>query len=237
MNIRCMLVDDEPPAIRVMKSHISQVKGLEVVGECHNAIQAHELLHQKKVDLLFLDIKMPKLTGMDFLKSLSHPPLVIFVTAYREYAADGFELDAIDYLVKPVSFERFLRSISKVRKALGQEPLVAEKETVPHKEAFVYLKVDKHMEKIMIHDILYVESWKDYVKVFLANGRYLMAKKSITSMESLLPEQRFIRVHRSYLAPLEKITGYNNIRILIGNIEIPIGRFYKQQVLDIITSS
>jgi DNA-binding LytR/AlgR family response regulator len=232
-----MLVDDEPPAIRVIKSHISQVKGLEVVGECHNAIQAHELLHQKKVDLLFLDIKMPKLTGMDFLKSLSHPPLVIFVTAYREYAADGFELDAIDYLVKPVSFERFLRSISKVRKAFGHEPLVAENMVVQEKEAFVYLKVDKHMEKIMIHDILYVESWKDYVKVFLVNGRNLLAKKSITSMESLLPEQRFIRVHRSYLAPLDKITGYNNIRILIGNIEIPIGRFYKQQVLDTITGS
>jgi DNA-binding LytR/AlgR family response regulator len=231
-----MLVDDEPPAIRVLKTYISQVNGLEMVAECHNAIHAHELLHQKKVDLLFLDIKMPRLTGMDFLKSLSHPPLVIFVTAYREFAADGFELDAVDYLVKPVSFERFLRSVSKVKKAMGQEPLVAEKEQAPHKDAFVYLKVDKHMEKIMLHEIIYVESWKDYVKVFLVNGRHLLAKKSITSMESLLPEQRFIRVHRSYIAPLDKITGYNNFRVLIGEIEIPIGRFYKQHVLDMITA-
>jgi DNA-binding LytR/AlgR family response regulator len=237
MNIRCMIVDDEPPAIRVLKSHMAQVKGLEVVAECHNAIQAHEILHQKKIDLLFLDIKMPKLTGMDFLKSLSHPPLVIFVTAYREYAADGFELDAVDYLVKPVSFERFLRSISKVKKAIGQEPIVIEKATSSPKDAFVYIKVDKHMEKIMIHDIIYVESWKDYVKVFLKNGKNLLAKKSISSMESLLPEQRFIRVHRSYLAPLDKITGYNNFRILIGDIEIPIGRFYKQRVLDTINGA
>jgi DNA-binding LytR/AlgR family response regulator len=237
MNIRCMLVDDEPPAIRVIKSHISQVSGLEVVGECNNAIKAHEILHQKKVDLLFLDIKMPTLTGMEFLKSLAHPPLVIFVTAYREYAADGFEMDAVDYLVKPVSFERFLKSISKVKKAMGQEPLPIEKEDIPPKEAFVYVKVEKHMEKIFIQDILYVESWKDYVKVFLTNGKHLLAKKSITSMESLLPEQRFIRVHRSYLAALDKITGYNNIRVLIGHIEIPIGRLYKQQVLDMINGA
>jgi DNA-binding LytR/AlgR family response regulator len=235
MSIRCMLVDDEPPAIRVLKSYISQVNGLEMVAECHNAIHAHELLHQKKVDLLFLDIKMPRLTGMDFLKSLSHPPLVIFVTAYREFAADGFELDAVDYLVKPVSFERFLRSVSKVKKAMGQDPQIAEKELVPQKDAFVYLKVDKHMEKIMLHEIIYVESWKDYVKIFLVNGKHILAKKSITSMESLLPEQRFMRVHRSYIAPLDKITGYNNMRVLIGEIEIPIGRFYKQQVLDMIT--
>jgi DNA-binding LytR/AlgR family response regulator len=230
-----MLVDDEPPAIRVLKSYISQVKGLEIVAECHNAIHAHELLHEKKVDLLFLDIKMPRLTGMDFLKSLSHPPLVIFVTAYREFAAEGFELDAIDYLVKPVSFERFLRSVSKAKKALGHEPMVTEKEQAPRNDAFVYLKVDKHMEKVMIHEILYVESWKDYVKIFLVNNRHILAKKSITSMGSLLPEQRFIRVHRSYIAPLDKITGYNNFRVLLGEIEIPIGRFYKQQVLDMIT--
>jgi DNA-binding LytR/AlgR family response regulator len=237
MKIRCMLVDDEPPAIRVMKSHISQVKDLEVIGECHNAIQAHELLHQKNVDLLFLDIKMPRLSGMDFLKSLSHPPLVIFVTAYREYAADGFEMDAVDYLVKPVSFERFLRSISKVKKAMGQESVITDVKKNDSKDSFVYLKVDKHMEKILIHDIQYIESWKDYVKVFLSNGKYLLAKKSISSMEALLPEQRFIRVHRSYLAPVDKITGYNNFRILLGDIEIPIGRFYKQHVLDAINGS
>lgn len=232
-----MLVDDEPPAIRVLKSYIAQVKGLEMVAECYNAIQAHEILHQQKVDLLFLDIKMPKLTGMDFLKSLSHPPLVIFVTAFREFAADGFELDAIDYLVKPVSFERFLRSVSKVRKAMGHELQLAETEQAPQKDAFVYLKVDKHMEKVMIQEIRYVESWKDYVKIFLVTGKYLLAKKSITSMESLLPEQRFIRVHRSYIAPLDKITGYNNVRVLIGEVEIPIGRFYKQRVLDMITGN
>ncbi|HSF44541.1 MAG TPA: LytTR family DNA-binding domain-containing protein [Chitinophagaceae bacterium] len=234
MNIRCLVVDDEPPAIKILRSYISQVKGLELVGDCHNALLAHDILHQKKVDLVFLDIKMPRLTGMDFIKSLSHPPLFIFVTAYREFAADGFELDAIDYMVKPVSFERFLRAISKVRKALGHEAQTHELESVQQKEAFVYLKVDKHMEKVVVSDILYLESWKDYVKVFFDNGRFLLAKRSISSMESLLPEQRFIRVHRSYLVPINKITGYNNIRVLIGNLELPIGRLYKQQVMDVI---
>jgi DNA-binding LytR/AlgR family response regulator len=234
MNIRCLVVDDEPPAINILKSYIAQVKGLELVGECHNALLAHELLHREKVDLVFLDIQMPRLTGMDFIKSLSHPPLVIFVTAYREFAAEGFELDAIDYLVKPVSFERFLKAISKVKKAMGHESPANENKDPRINEAFVYVKVDKHMEKVLISEIMYVESWKDYVKIFFENGRYLLAKKSISSMESLLPQKRFIRVHRSYMVPIEKITGYNNIRVLIGNMELPIGRLYKQQVMSVI---
>ena len=179
---------------------------------------------------------MPRLTGMDFIKSLSHPPLVIFVTAYREFAAEGFELDAIDYLVKPVSFERFLKAISKVKKAMGHESPANENKDLRSNEAFVYVKVDKHMEKVLISEIMYVESWKDYVKIFFDNGRFLLAKKSISSMESLLPQKRFIRVHRSYMVPIEKITGYNNIRVLIGNMELPIGRLYKQQVMNVINS-
>ena len=234
MNIRCLVVDDEPPAIKILRSYISQVKGLELVGECHNALLAHEILHSEKVDLVFLDIKMPRLTGMDFIKSLSHPPHVIFVTAYREFAAEGFELDAIDYLVKPVSFERFLRAISKVRKAMGHESPVNEKKELQNNEAFVYVKVDKHMEKVLISEIMYVESWKDYVKIFFDNGRFLLAKKSISSMESLLPQKRFIRVHRSFMVPIHKVTGYNNARVLIGNMEIPIGRLYKQQLMNVI---
>lgn len=231
MIIKCLLVDDEPPAIRIMRSHISQIKDFEIVGECSNAVQAHEMMHQKKIDLLFIDIKMPKISGTDFIKNLSHPPLTIFVTAFRDYASDGFDLDAVDYLVKPVSFERFLKSVSKVKKILGQEQLHLPKEQSPAKEAFVYLKVDKHMEKILIHDILYIESWKDYVKVFLASGKSLLAKRSISSMQSLLPAQRFIRVHRSYIVALDKVNGFNNASIILGEMDIPIGRLYKQQVL------
>lgn len=234
MTIKCLLVDDEPPAIRIMRSHISQIKDFEIVGECYNGIEAHEIMHQKKVDLIFLDIQMPKISGTDFLKNLSHPPLVIFVTAFRDYASDGFDLDAVDYLVKPVSFERFLKSVSKVKKILGQEQSHFPKEDQPGKDAFVYLKVDKHMEKIFIQDILYIESWKDYVKVFLTNGKSLLAKRSISSIQSLLPAQRFLRVHRSYIVAVDKVNGFNNARILVGNLDIPIGRLYKQQVLGVI---
>lgn len=234
MTIKCLLVDDEPPAIRIMRSHIAQIKDFEIVGECYNAIEAHEIIHQKKVDLIFLDIQMPKISGTDFLKNLSHPPLVIFVTAFRDYATDGFDLDVVDYLVKPVSFERFLKSVSKVKKILGQEQSHFAKEDQPGKDAFVYLKVDKHMEKIFIQDILYIESWKDYVKVFLTNGKSLLAKRSISSIQSLLPAQRFVRVHRSYIVAVDKVNGFNNARILVGNLDIPIGRLYKQQVLGVI---
>lgn len=230
--IRCLIVDDEPPAVKVLRSHISQVKGLEVAGVCHNAICAHEIIHEKKIELIFLDIRMPKLSGLDFLKSLSHPPLVIFVTAYREFAVDGFELDAADYLVKPVSFERFLKSISKVKKLLGHDISIPETETPSDKDAFVYVRVDKHMEKILLKDIEYIESWRDYVMIFLSNNNKMLAKRSISSMQSLLPEKRFLRIHRSYLVSREKITGYNNSHILLGKMEIPIGRFYKQQVMN-----
>src|SRR5829696_7755395 len=142
MKIRCLLIDDEPPALKVLTSHISQINGLEIVGQCKNAIEALDILDQKTVDIIFLDIKMPKILGTDFLKNLSHPPKVIFVTAYRDYAVDGYELDAVDYLVKPVSFERFLKAITKVKRLMGQETAGPANNDKSNTEAFVYLKVD-----------------------------------------------------------------------------------------------
>src|ERR1044071_7418758 len=167
MKVRCLLVDDEPPALKLLSSHISHINGLEIVGQCRNAIEALDVLHQKTVDLMFLDIKMPKILGTDFLKNLSHPPKVIFVTAYRDYAVDGYDLDAVDFLVKPVSFERFLKAITKVKRMMGQDSISPANDNKLKTEAFVYLKVDRNMQKIFIDDILYIESWKDYIKVFL----------------------------------------------------------------------
>ena len=236
MKLRCLLVDDEPPALKVLQSHISNINGLEIVGICKNAVEALDVLHERAVDLLFLDIKMPKLLGTDFLKNLSNPPKVIFVTAYREYAVDGYELDAIDYLVKPVSFERFLKAVSKVKRLMGQEVTVQSEEYKKNPDAFVYLKVDKNMQKVFINEIVYIESWKDYVKVFLTNQKNVLVKQSISSMENLLSEHSFIRIHRSYMVSLEKISGYNNAAVQIGTSEIPIGRLYKQHVMDLINS-
>ena len=236
MKIRCLLVDDEPLALEVLQSHISNSNGLEVAGICKNALEALDILHEKQVDLIFLDIKMPTLLGTDFLKSLSNPPKVIFVTAYREFAMDGFELDAIDYLLKPVSFEKFLKAVSKVKRLMGHDYIIQAEESRKNPEAFVYMKVDKSMQKVFVNEILYVESRRDYVKIFLSTGKSFLAKQSISSMINLLSEQSFLRVHRSFLVSVDKITGYNNNDIQLGSLEIPIGKLYKQQVMEAINS-
>jgi DNA-binding LytR/AlgR family response regulator len=166
------------------------------------------------------------------LKNLSHPPKVIFVTAYREYAVDGFELDAVDYLVKPVSFERFLKAITKLNRLIGSEVLPATPAPATSAEAFVYLKVDKDMKKIFINDIIYIESWKDYVKVFMAGGKSLLVKQPLSAMENLFSDHKFLRVHRSYIISLDKVSAYNGLSVQLETTEIPIGRLYKQVVME-----
>ncbi len=234
MKLRCLLIDDEPPALKVLASHISNINGLEIVAQCKNAIEALDILHQKTVDVIFLDIKMPKMLGTEFLKNLSHPPKVIFVTAYRDYAVEGYELDAVDYLVKPVSFERFVKAVTKVKRMMGQETLNVSNDYKSNPEAFVYLKVDKDMKKVFINDIVYIESWKDYIKLFLTTGKNLLVKQSISSMENLLSEHRFLRVHRSYMISVNKISGYNGLSVQLDSKEIPIGRLYKQAVMEML---
>lgn len=232
MKIRCLVIDDEPPALKILVSYISKISGLEIVAQCKNAIEALDTLQKKQVDVIFLDIKMPKILGTQFLKNLSHPPKVIFVTAYRDYAVDGFELDAVDYLVKPVSFERFFKAITKLNRLMGQEtmPAIAENKAVA--DGFVYIKVDKDMKKFFLNDIVYVEGWKDYVKVFLVNDKMLLVRQSMSAMENLLSESLFLRVHRSYMVAMNKITGYNGFAVQLDAKEIPIGRLYKQAVMD-----
>ena len=232
MKLRCLLIDDEPPALKVLESHMSQIKGLEIVGQCRNAIEALDVLHQRPVDVLFLDIKMPKLLGTDFLRNLSQPPKVIFVSAYRDYAVEGYELDAVDYLVKPVSFERFVKAVAKLKRVTTPDKDVQTADYKPNPHAFVYLKVDKHMQKIFVNEIFYIESWKDYVKLFLTGNKTVLVKQSITSMENLLSTHRFIRVHRSYLVSIDKISGYNGLYVQVNKNDIPISRLYKQAVME-----
>jgi len=232
MKLRCLLIDDEPPALKILASYISNINGLEIVAQCKNAIEALDILHQKTVDVIFLDIKMPKILGTEFLKNLSHPPKVIFVTAYRDYAVEGYELDAVDYLVKPVSFERFFKAITKLNRMMDKEVVTTAVEYKSNPEAFVYLKVDRDMKKIFVNDIIYIESWKDYVKLFLASGKNVLAKQSISAMENLLSEHMFLRVHRSYMVSLNKISSYNGLSVQLDTKEIPIGRLYKQVVME-----
>ena len=178
MKLRCLLIDDEPPALKILASYISKINGLEIAGQCKNAMEALAILLQKPVDVIFLDIKMPRILGTEFLKNLSHPPKVIFVTAYREYAVEGFELEAVDYLVKPVSFERFFKAVTKLNRLFDKETLTTHDENKVHPQAFVYLKVDKDMKKVYVEEIVYIESWKDYVKVFLATREKSSGKRN-----------------------------------------------------------
>ena len=230
MKVRCLLIDDEPPALQILQSHIDQISGLEIVGQCGNAVEAIDLLHRKTVDVMFLDIKMPKIIGTEFLRNLSHPPKVIFVTAYREFAVEGFDLDAVDYLVKPVSFERFLKAIDRLRRSSGHETVREHKLYKPNPDAFIYLKIDRVRQKIFIEDILYIESWKDYVQIHFTNGKNLLIKQTISAIENLLSDHMFLRTHRSYIVSLNKISGYSSSSLRLGVTEIPVGRLYKQNV-------
>ena len=230
MKLRCLLVDDEPPALEILESYIDSIDGLEIVAKCENAIQAFQVLQEKQVDLMFLDIKMPKLLGTDFLRSLRNPPKVIFTTAYREYALDGFELDVVDYLLKPIPIERFLKAIAKVSK-FDNKTLVSEVEKFqPNKEAFLYFRADRKMVKVLTNDILYIESLKDYIKIITTNAKPLLVKQSISSLEEMLPDSNFVRIHRSFIIAIDKIKAFSPTHIEILDKELPIGRLYQKDV-------
>ena len=231
MKTRCLIVDDEPLAIELVLAHVKQVEGLEVVATCHNAMEAFEVLKREAIDLIFLDIQMPLLTGIELVKSMQHPPKVIFTTAYREYAVEGYELDVVDYLLKPISFNRFFKAINKYFSLAdaGRNAPLAPPAPAPQEE-HLYIKSNKRTYKVRIGEILYVESLKDYIKVHLADKR-IVTKEKISDFQDRLPEN-FLRVHRSFIVNLSEITAFSANDIEINGVEIPIGISYKQQVLD-----
>lgn len=231
--IRCLIVDDEPLARDVIRRYISGISTLELVGECANAIQAFTALQQQPVDLLFLDIRMPQLNGNDFLKALKNPPKVIFTTAFSEYALEGYELDVVDYLVKPIPFERFLKAVNKAYHFAEMKPAARSVAEEKRSESFVYFRVDRKMVKVMLGDILYIESMKDYVKVFTPESR-IVTKQSISSVEEMLPEQDFIRTHRSFIVSVQKITSYTQELLEVDKTEIPIGKLYRNEVMKVL---
>ncbi|WP_346320126.1 LytTR family DNA-binding domain-containing protein [Chitinophaga sp. YIM B06452] len=232
--IKCLVVDDEPLAVEVLVNYISQLDTLSLAGACHNAIDALKFLQKNRVDLLFLDIQMPKLSGIDFLKTLPHRPKVIFTTAFRDYALEGFELNVLDYLLKPVPFERFLVAINKYHAAQETAPALPSLLISPaagaSADTFIYLKADKKMVKVFEKDILYIESLKDYVKV-KTTEKEIITYQRITYLEEKLPEGRFLRIHRSYIIAVDKIRSFNSTAIEVGDIELPIGRQYRAEVM------
>jgi DNA-binding LytR/AlgR family response regulator len=231
MKTRCLVIDDEPLARGLMRNHIQKIECLELAGECSDAMKAIEVLRNHKVDLMFLDIQMPQITGIEFLKTLKNPPQVIITTAYRDYAIEGFELDVVDYLLKPITFERFLKSVNKYFQVSGKEDALQEEPSAnsPQGEAHIYVKENKRMVKIHLHDILYIEGLSEYVRIY-TNSKKIVTKTSMTNMEEKLPVNEFLRIHKSYIVSLPKIDAFTSVSIEIEGKELPVGRSYKERV-------
>lgn len=219
--IKCIIVDDEPLALDILESHIAAYPQLELVRRCRNALEAFDALHTQPIDLMFLDIQMPSISGIDFIRSLKQCPAVIFTTAYAEYAVTGFELDAIDYLLKPVTFERFNKSINKLLQLKQPEP-----DTIKN---YTYFKVAGNLVKIMHTDLLVVKSVKDYLLLKTKQGNHL-THMTMKNLEALLPADTFIRVHRSYLVNRQAITLLGRQHLEIGTERIPLGENYRRNL-------
>jgi len=235
--IRALIVDDEPLAQEILESYIESLPNLELIAKCSNAIEANEVLKDVDVDIIFLDIQMPQITGIEFVKSLKNPPLIVFTTAYADYAVEGFELSATDYLLKPISMDRFMQAVNKVEQELNNRGA----NTGPTKaEDFFFVKADKKLVKVNHSDIIYIEGLKDYVIIRLKEGR-VITLQTMKSLEAKLPSNKFRRIHRSY------IVATNEIKALMGNmVEItehaktkllPIGKNYKEELLKVINEN
>lgn len=246
MKLKCLIVDDEPPAIKVLRSYAENMDNLLVVAASFNALEAMQVLKQQTIDLIFLDIKMPRLLGTEFIRTLRNPPKVIFTTAHKDYAAEGFDLDAVDYLLKPFSFERFLKAVNKVGDAgniLSTDAaanhitgsIITPGATLlpaagPGGGSFLYFRVDRKMVRVQLDEIVYIESLKDYVRIIRTGQKPLVMKKSISSIEEMLPAHLFIRIHRSFIIAIGKVTAYTHNDVEVGGQEIPIGKLYRHQI-------
>jgi DNA-binding LytR/AlgR family response regulator len=223
--MNCIAIDDEPLALNVIKEFCEKTGFLNLIGSYNNPFDALKLLRDHQVDLLFLDIQMPNISGIEFYKSLSNPPMVIFTTAYSEHALTGFEVNAIDYLVKPFAFERFVKAINKAfeLKSLKKE---ASHQIIQQMPDFIMIKVEYNTVRIDLNSILYVEGLKDYIKLF-CGARPVLTKSTLKNIEEKLPEERFCRVHKSYIVAIDKIERIENNRIIIGEHRIPVGDQYR----------
>jgi DNA-binding LytR/AlgR family response regulator len=225
--IRCLIVDDEPLAARLIEKHISQIESLEVVASCNNALKAFEILNNETIDLLFLDVKMPSVTGIDLLKTIKHPPSTILTTAYRDYALEGYDLDIVDYILKPVTFDRFFKAVERYFRIKNgiQRDTEAPANALTSENPYIR---NKH-HKIHLNTILYIESLKDYIKIH-TDKKCIVAKYKIGDIELELADKEFLRTHRSYIINLKKVTAFTTNDIDIDTVEIPIGVSYRDKV-------
>lgn len=221
--IRCIAIDDEPLALAQITGYIEKTSFLGLVAACHNALQAVDIVTKGGIDLIFVDINMPDLSGMDFVKSLSQRPLVIFTTAYSEYALEGFRVSALDYLLKPISYAEFLKSANK---ALTQYELMAGKRSGTGNQS-LFIKADYKMVQVDMNSITHIESQNEYIRIFIENDKPVMTLLSMKAVEERLPPEKFMRVHRSYIVNMQKITMVSKGSVMIGKSHIPIGNQYR----------
>lgn len=228
---RCLIIDDEPIAIRVIKNHLAAFTEFTVVAECGNALEAMPVLAKEKIDLLFCDIQMPQITGVDFVRSLAHPPKVIFTTAYRDYAIDAFELHVIDYLLKPISFERFTKAINNFLELELLQNGSANPQGIPEQQNrdFIFLKADKKHYKVNMHDILYFESLGDYVIAYTVNKK-IVTKERIGKLLENLPKEQFLQIHRGFIVSISRIESVGPGFVEINKKKLPVGRNYKPEL-------
>jgi len=225
VTIKCIIVEDEPLAQKVLEKYISSLSSLKLVKKCNNALEAIDFLQGNTVDVMFLDIKMPELTGLDFLKTLTNPPKVIITTAYPEYALEGYEYSVVDYLLKPFSFERFLKAINKIK----IDTPVKSSQTDENGDDFIFIKEDKINHKVFFSKILYIEGYGNFLKVF-TDDKMVMISETMTNLEQRLPESQFLRVHKSFIVSIRKIDQIEGNLIKIGKKTIPVGKYYKMNV-------
>ena len=227
---KCIIVDDEPLAIEVLKSHIEKIDAIEIVGTCSDAIEAYDFLHKTEVDLMFLDINMPEMKGTDLVRTLKNPPTVVFTTAHREYAIESYDLNVLDYLLKPISFERFLQTIEKFNQ---QNVVVSEVSfhTSNSNEEYIYLREKNVIHKIPVSEIIYVESFGDYLKLHTSD-REVNSRSTISAIEKALPDKDFIRIHRSFLVAVSRIKSFSPVMVSIGDRRFIIGSRYKKNIFE-----
>ncbi len=240
MMINTLIIDDEPLALEVLETYISQMPQLNLVAKCANALEANELLREHSIDLIFLDIQMPQVSGVEFIKTLSKPPLFIFTTAYSNYALEGFELNAIDYLLKPISIDRFMKAANKALEQFELRNREDDADADGHEgdgKDFFFVKADKKLVKIKYNEILYIEGLKDYVIIRMEQGR-VVTLQTMKSLEEKLPEDKFKRIHRSYIVSIDKIKAVDGTSVDViekGQVkQLPIGKNYRDDILAII---
>ncbi|MBK7028530.1 MAG: response regulator transcription factor [Bacteroidales bacterium] len=231
MNILCIVIDDEPLAVKKIAAYIGKVPFLELAAECRSAAEAMNVMNSVDVQLLFIDINMPEISGMEFAKSLTNKPYIVFTTAYSEYAVEGFQVEAVDYLLKPISFSNFLKAVNKVKNRI-ELTSNNQKESVTTKANHLFVKSDYKLIRIELTDIKYIESQHEYIKIYLNNSNPITTLLSLKSIEEVLPPEKFMRVHRSFIVNLSKISVIERNRIVYdGNVYIPVSKQYKEKFL------